>query len=58
MATEGGWDLGCSAAALVAATLLATGFGYTMPILLGLLAMAGIGWGLTQWYRGERVLAA
>ncbi|MEL0252507.1 MAG: MFS transporter, partial [Novosphingobium sp.] len=58
MATEGGWDLGCSTAALVAAALLATGFGYTAPILLGLLAIAGIGWGLTQWYRGERTLAA
>ena len=58
MATEGGWDLGCSTAALVAAALLATGFGYTMPILLGLLAIAGIAWGLTQWYRAEQALTA
>lgn len=58
MATEGGWDLGCSTAALVAAALLATGFGYTMPILLGLLAIAGIAWGLTQWYRSEQAFPA
>ncbi|MBF9150498.1 MFS transporter [Novosphingobium jiangmenense] len=58
MATEGGWDLGCSTAALVAAALLASGFGYTWPILLGLLAIAGIAWGLTQWYRSEQALPA
>lgn len=58
MATEGGWDVGCSTAALVAAALLATGFGYTVPILLGLLAIAGIAWGLAQWYRGEAGLPA
>lgn len=51
MATEGGWDLGCSTAALVAAAILHMGFGYTLPILLGLGAIGAIWWGLAQWYR-------
>lgn len=51
MATEGGWDLGCSSAALVAATILHLGFGYTLPILLALVAIGAIWWGLAQWYR-------
>lgn len=51
MATEGGWDLGCSAAALVAAAILSMGHGYTAPILLGLAALGAISWGLVQWYR-------
>ncbi|MCX7284729.1 MAG: MFS transporter [Novosphingobium sp.] len=51
MATEGGWDLGCSVAALTAATILSTGAGYTLPILLGLGAIAAIWRGLMQWYR-------
>lgn len=51
MATEGGWDLGCSTAALVAATILHLGFGYTLPILLALAAIGAIWWGLAQWYR-------
>lgn len=51
MATEGGWDLGCSAAALVAAAILGMGHGYTAPILLGLAALGAISWGLVQWYR-------
>lgn len=55
MATEGGWDLGCSVAALVAAIILGTGFGYTLPILLGLGAIAAIWQGLMQWYRHPAV---
>lgn len=55
MATEGGWDLGCSVAALVAATILGTGFGYTLPILLGLGAIAAIWRGLMQWYRQSAI---
>lgn len=51
MATEGGWDLGCSAACLIAAAMLASGFGYSLPILLGLGAISAIAWGLTRWYR-------
>lgn len=51
MATEGGWDLGCSVAALVAAAILGMGMGYTLPILLGLGALAAIAWGLGRWYR-------
>jgi MFS transporter, DHA1 family, inner membrane transport protein len=55
MATEGGWDLGCSTAALVAATILHFGFGYTLPILLALGAIAAIWWGLARWYRQPSV---
>lgn len=55
MATEGGWDLGCSVAALVAAIILGTGFGYTLPILLGLGAIAAIWRGLMQWYRQSAI---
>lgn len=51
MATEGGWDLGCSAAALGAAAVLAGGLGYTLPILTGLAALGAIWWGLAAWYR-------
>jgi MFS transporter, DHA1 family, inner membrane transport protein len=58
MATEGGWDLGCSTAALVAAAILALGLGYTLPILLGVLAIAIIAWGLARWYRDENALPA
>ncbi|HQS97189.1 MAG: MFS transporter [Novosphingobium sp. 17-62-19] len=55
MATEGGWDLGCSTAALVAATILHFGFGYTLPILLALGAIGAIWWGLARWYRQPSV---
>ncbi|MFN3425282.1 MAG: MFS transporter [Novosphingobium meiothermophilum] len=51
MATEGGWDLGCSTAALGAAAVLASGLGYTLPILTGLAALGTIWWGLAAWYR-------
>lgn len=51
MATEGGWDLGCSTACLVAAGMLAMGHGYSLPILMGLLGTSTIALGLTHWYR-------
>lgn len=51
MATEGGWDLGCSCACLAAAAVLAVGLGYSLPILLGLGGIAAIARGLTGWYR-------
>lgn len=54
MATEGGWDLGCSTAAFGAAAILALGYGYSLPILLGLVGVATIARGLAQWYRSER----
>ena len=50
MATEGGWDLGCSAACLTAAALLASGAGFRLPILLGLAAIAAMAWMLDRWY--------
>ena len=42
MATEGGWDLGCSFACLIAAGLLEAGAGFRLPILLGLIAVSAI----------------
>ena len=38
--TEGGWDLGCAAACLIAAGMLAAGLGFSLPILMG---CAGLG---------------
>ncbi|NKJ41005.1 MFS transporter [Novosphingobium sp. SG720] len=57
MATEGGWDLGCSLACLIAAGLLEAGAGFQVPILLGLLAVAAIWRMLALWY-GRQGLAA
>jgi predicted MFS family arabinose efflux permease len=50
MASEGGWDLGCAAASLIAAALLALGAGFRLPILLGLGAIAAMAWMLDHWY--------
>ena len=50
MASEGGWDLGCAAASLIAAALLALGVGFRLPILLGLGAIAAMAWMLDHWY--------
>lgn len=50
MATEGGWDLGCSAACLVAAAILAMDGGFSGPILSGLAALAAIAALLRRWY--------
>ena len=50
MATEGGWDLGCSAACLVAAGVLCTGATFRVPILLGMVAVAAIARMLNGWY--------
>lgn len=57
MATEGGWDLGCSVACLAAAAALASGMGYALPILLGLAGIAAIAWGLAGWYRQAALTA-
>lgn len=57
MATEGGWDLGCSAACLTAAALLASGAGFRLPILLGLAAIAAMAWMLDRWYARQAALA-
>ena len=53
MATEGGWDLGCSAACLVAAAVLATGASFRLPILLGLAAVLTMSLMLRGWYARE-----
>lgn len=50
MATEGGWDLGCSAACLAAAALLELGAGFRVPILCGVVAVAAIWRMLFIWY--------
>ena len=50
MATEGGWDLGCSAACLIAAAMLAGGASFRLPILLGLIAIATMALMLDRWY--------
>lgn len=50
MATEGGWDLGCSSACLIAAAMLAGGASFRLPILLGLAAIASMAWMLGRWY--------
>lgn len=52
MATEGGWDLGCSAACLITAALLAGGTSFRMPILLGLGAIVMMAAMLNRWYAG------
>lgn len=57
MATEGGWDLGCSVACLAAAAALASGMGYALPIMLGLAGIAAIAWGLAGWYRQAALTA-
>ncbi|MBX9885493.1 MAG: MFS transporter, partial [Novosphingobium sp.] len=57
MATESGWDLGCSAACLTAAALLAGGAGFRLPILLGLIAIAAMAWMLDRWYARRAALA-
>jgi len=41
IATEAGWDLGCCFGCLIAAALLAFGLPFTVPILVGLAAVAG-----------------
>lgn len=50
MATEGGWDLGCSAACLTAAAMLGAGASFRLPILLGLAAVAAMAVMLDRWY--------
>lgn len=57
MATEGGWDLGCAAASLIAAALLAGGAGFRLPLLLGLGAIAAMALMLDRWYAGRPGLA-
>lgn len=55
MATEGGWDLGCSAACLITAALLAAGASFRLPILLGLAAIAVMAAMLNRWYANAAV---
>lgn len=57
MATEGGWDLGCSAACLIAAAMLAGGASFRLPILLGLGAIATMALMLNAWYARQAIAA-
>lgn len=57
MATEGGWDLGCASACLIAAAMLAGGASFRLPILLGLAAIAAMALMLGRWY-ARRAAAA
>lgn len=50
MATEGGWDLGCVLACLMAAALLQAGHGFQLPVLLALAGIAWIALLLRRWY--------
>lgn len=50
MATEAGWDLGCTAAVLIAAAALALGASFTGPILAGLAGVALVTLNLARWY--------
>jgi MFS family permease len=50
MATEAGWDIGCSLACLVAAGALALGASYAWPILTGLVGVATVTLMLARWY--------
>lgn len=50
MATEAGWDLGCTTAVLIAATCLALGASFTGPILAGLGGVAMVTLMLARWY--------
>jgi len=50
MATEAGWDLGCTTACLLAAGALALGASYAWPILSGLVGVATVTLMLARWY--------
>ncbi|MEN9719114.1 MAG: hypothetical protein RIQ99_1992 [Pseudomonadota bacterium] len=54
MNTEGGWDLGCASVCLTTAALLAGGFTFRLPILLGLAGVATIAMMLARWYAREQ----
>jgi MFS transporter, DHA1 family, inner membrane transport protein len=52
MGTEGGWDVGAAAASLTAAALVKMGAPLTVPILMGLLGVAGTVALLRRYYAG------
>lgn len=59
MATEGGWDLGCSAACLLAAAVLQAGGTFRLPILVGLVAVLTMALKLRGFYaRGGSTVPA
>jgi MFS transporter, DHA1 family, inner membrane transport protein len=57
MATEGGWDVGCFAACLIAAGLIASGAPSAIAILLGLPALAAAAMLLWQYYSPSQEFA-
>ncbi|WP_408589595.1 MFS transporter [Novosphingobium sp.] len=58
MATEGGWDLGCSAACLLAAGVLQAGGTFRLPILAGLAAVLTMALMLSRWYGRSQTVQA
>jgi len=58
MATEGGWDLGCSSACLMAAATLQCGASFRLPILLGLAPVLTMALMLRHWYARGKTSAA
>lgn len=58
MATEAGWDLGCTLACVLAAGALTLGAGWTWPILSGLVGVATVTIMLARWYAGPAIAEA
>jgi hypothetical protein len=52
MGTEGGWDVGAVTASLAAAALVRAGAPLTVPLLMGLLGVAGSVVFLRRYYAG------
>jgi hypothetical protein len=56
IATEGGYDAGCSAALLCAAGLLWLGAPFAVVLLLPIAGVAAQAWLLSRYYRAEAPL--
>jgi DHA1 family inner membrane transport protein len=58
MATEGGWDLGCIAASVLAAALIAGGVSLSLVMLLALLPLGLVTLLLRRYYEGRATATA
>jgi MFS transporter, DHA1 family, inner membrane transport protein len=58
MATEGGWDLGCIAASVLAAALIAGGVSLSLVMLLALLPLGLVTLLLRRYYEGRAMATA
>jgi hypothetical protein len=58
MATEGGWDLGCIAASVLAAGLIAGGVSLPLVMLLALLPLGLVTLLLRRYYKGRAMATA